>query len=133
MHSLQKRESIIQFKDKIEGAFQDEKGLNTNSLFKEKIENLVQGILTNDDDWEKFRFKLESVYPTFFNTLVSLNVDLSNTDIRHCAYIKIGLSTKEIASLLSIAPESVQKSRVRLKKKLHLDRNSDLLQYVKGI
>lgn len=133
MQSLQKRESIIQFKDKIEGVLNEEKSLTTNSLFKEKIENLAQGILTDGDDWEKFRFKLESVYPAFFNTLVSLNVDLSNTDIRHCAYIKIGLSTKEIASLLSIAPESVQKSRVRLKKKLQLDRNSDLLQYIKEI
>lgn len=56
--------------------------------------------------------------------------DLSQNDLRHCAYIRMGMSTKEIARLFNINPTSVQINRVRLKKKLKLGPAEDLIHYI---
>lgn len=55
---------------------------------------------------------------------------LTNHDLRHCSYIRMNLSTKEISRLLNINPTSVQKSRVRLKKKLNLGQDEDLYEFL---
>ena len=75
----------------------------------------------------------EEVHPRFFQALTQRTPGLSLTDIRHCAYIRLDLDTKEIARLLNIAPTSVQIARVRLKKKLELDRTQDLKEFIRSI
>ena len=50
-----------------------------------------------------------------------------------CAYIKMNMSTKEIANILNISDRSIQTSRYRLKKKLNLDPKIDLTTYIQAI
>ena len=51
---------------------------------------------------------------------------LSQTDLRLCVYIKLNLSTKEIAELMNIQPSSVEMARYRMRKKMDLDPSVDL-------
>ena len=51
---------------------------------------------------------------------------LSQTDLRMCVYIKLNLSTKEIAELMNISPRSVEMARYRLRKKLGLGPNDHI-------
>lgn len=93
----------------------------------------LQNSLTLDKDWDNFKQYFERVHPNFFEHLVQYYPNLSQTDHRHMAYMRIGLTTKEISRLLNITPESVQKSRGRLKKKLGLSREDDLFDFVRTI
>lgn len=129
LHSLHKKELMMQLKDKLET---NELKKNEDSQTK-KLNHLIENILNFEDDWKVFKDHFEAANVNFFKNLESLSADLTQTDLRHCAYIKIGLTTKEIAELLNITPESVQKSRVRLKKKMGLDREIDLKSYIKNI
>ena len=85
---------------------------------------------STEHQWDTFRLHFEKVYPEFFSTLRLEHPKLTQNDVRHCAYMRMQLSTKEIAQLLGINPTSVQISRVRLKKKLNLPSSSDLRDYI---
>ena len=100
---------------------------------KKVITNLQKMIRQNRriaDDWENFKSHFDQVHPTFFKELTERYPNLTQNEIRHCAYMKMRLNTKEIASLLNINPTSVQIARVRLKKKMELDKKVDLKTYV---
>ncbi|MBK8505824.1 MAG: hypothetical protein IPL46_28700 [Saprospiraceae bacterium] len=56
--------------------------------------------------------------------------NLTQNDLRHCAYIRMRLSTKEIAELMNVNPTSVQIARVRLKKKMGLPEEIDLRNHI---
>lgn len=86
-----------------------------------------------DDNWNKIKLHFEQVHPVFFNKLKSLSKELTVTDLKHCAYIKINLSAKEVASLLNVNAKSVRISRYRIKKKLHLSEEEDLAAYIMDI
>lgn len=129
MQSLRKIETITRFEEELESAF-NLGSKESLSAVEAKMQSFMKKMNASENDWDKFRFKLETTYPDFFNRLHQLNPDLTSTDIRHCAYMKIGLNTKEIGSLLNINPDSVQKSRVRLKKKLGLTTEIDMKTYI---
>lgn len=58
------------------------------------------------------------------------NNTLTKLDLKHCSYISIGLSTKEIASHLGVAPKSILMSRYRIKQKLGLGKDEGLDTYL---
>jgi tetratricopeptide (TPR) repeat protein len=84
-------------------------------------------------DWENFKVHFEQVHPDFFKNLKKEHNELTVNDLRHCAYIRMNLTTKEIAGLLHVSDRSVQTSRYRIKKKLELDKDIDLTHYIQGI
>jgi len=95
-----------------------------------EIKKLIRSSTNFENDWDDFKLHFENVHPDFFIHLGNLHPNLSQIDSRHCAYIRMKLSTKEIARLMGISPTSVQMSRVRLKKKMSLGKETDLRNYV---
>ena len=94
------------------------------------INSLIRASANVKNDWDTFRIHFEKVHPSFFKILVTKHPNLTQTDLRHAAYIRMKLSTKEIAGLLNISPTSVQMSRVRLKKKMELTKEVNLRNYI---
>ena len=84
-------------------------------------------------NWEDFTLHFEKVHPGFFVRLKGKNPSLANKDQRICAYIRLGLSTKEIAGLVNITPESAEIGRIRLRKKLGLDRLVNLASFLQEV
>ncbi len=125
---LQKQEIISELKYQLDQMRQTNKGL-PDHLIKE-LESTVKLDVNLDQEWKRFKVHFEKVHSSFFRSLKDQFPNLTETDLRHCAYIKIGLTTKEIATLLNITPASVQKSRVRLKKKLVLSKSDDLYHFI---
>jgi len=82
------------------------------------IQSILQTNLYLDDDWAKFKLHFEQVHPHFFEELQAKHPTLTKNEIRLYAYFHINLSTKEIASLLNIAPASVRRAKTRLFKKM---------------
>lgn len=99
----------------------------------EDIQRLVEHNLKADEEWKLFRIHFDKVHPLFFDKLRSHSDKLTENDLRMCAYIKIGLRIKEIASLNHISAESVKMNRYRLKKKLDLNNDDNLEDFIAKI
>jgi PAS domain S-box-containing protein len=95
------------------------------TLFKNELEI--------DRHWQIFKENFESLHSGFFKKLYAISTRLSQQDIKHCAFIKMNFETKEIASMFNVKPASVQMSRVRLKKKLGLNKDEDLIRFIHGL
>lgn len=96
-----------------------------------KLRKSIKGNLTLEENWKDFKLQFDQLHPDFFKRLMNLFPKLTQNDLRHCAYIKMRMSTKEIARMLNINPTSVQISRVRMKKKMDLDGYIDLQDYIR--
>ena len=84
-------------------------------------------------NWEDFKFHFEKVHQGFFSRLKGKYPGLTQKDQRLCAYIQLGLSTKDIAGLINITPESTEIGRIRLRKKLNLNRSDNLSVFLQNI
>lgn len=95
--------------------------------------NLLRNEPEIEKHWKIFEDNFASLHPDFFNKLHSIAPKLTQQDLKHCAFIKMKLDTKQIATLFNVKPSSVQMSRVRLKKKLHLKRSEDLFYFINSL
>jgi tetratricopeptide (TPR) repeat protein len=96
-----------------------------------KFNKLIDSSLDIEEDIDKFTAHFENVHPQFFQNLHKHAVQLlSALDLKYCAYIRMHLSTKEIANLLGIEPKSVRMAQYRLKKKLQLSEDEDLKEFL---
>ena len=83
-----------------------------------------------EDDWEQFEVAFNDVHKGYIDQLKSNYPELTSNELRHCALLKLGLSIKETANLLGIAPPSVKVSRNRIKKKLKLSTEESLPNFL---
>ena len=74
----------------------------------------------NDDDWNHFAIYFDQVHNNFLGTMKTKFPGLSSTDLKLCAYLRLNLTSKEIAQLLNISLKGVEISRYRVRKKLGL-------------
>lgn len=88
------------------------------------------GDLSIEKDWEIFCLKFENVYPHFFKNLRDTFTDISIREERLCAYLRINMTSKEIAQILNVTVAAVDKSRNRLRKKLSLPSDKNLVEFM---
>jgi DNA-binding NarL/FixJ family response regulator len=98
-----------------------------------KIAQIIQDNLNIDEEWDNFKMHFDKVHPYFFEKLKQWCSDLTEENLKMCAYFKIGMTTKQIAQLLHVIPRSVLISRYRLKKKLQLPEDKDLSDFIRGL
>jgi len=84
-----------------------------------KSNNNELDILTFFSDFEK-------VYPNFTTSLHKINPNITANELKLCALLRLNLSAKEVSKILNITPESVNKARYRLRKKIGLKPKEDL-------
>ena len=90
-----------------------------------KVEQLIKKInknLKKNDDWEFFEDAFNNADKGFFKEVKAKHPKLTNNDLRLCAFLRLNLSSKEIAPLLNISVHSVEIKRYRLRKKMNLSR-----------
>ncbi|MEO9571517.1 MAG: hypothetical protein ABJH82_02015 [Polaribacter sp.] len=109
----------------------DIKSLKTKETTTLKsIINQIDKVLESDDEWNTLKKHFNAVYDNFYDKLISRHPTITETELRHCMFIKLHLHTKEIAKILLIDPRSVQTGRYRIKKKMNLGENVDLRDYL---
>ncbi|GAB5400818.1 MAG: triple tyrosine motif-containing protein [Aureisphaera sp.] len=94
---------------------------------------LIDDSINTKEDWKFFEEAFNHADKDFFKKLKELHPDLTPNDLRLCVYLRLNLSSKEIAPLLNISPRSVEIKRYRLRKKLGLDRETNLNDYFIGL
>jgi tetratricopeptide (TPR) repeat protein len=102
---------------------------NTVKIAK-KIDEIIHQNLSIDDEWENFKMHFVKVHPHFFKKLKQHSSELTEENLRMCAYIKMRMTTKQIAQLLHVIPNSIITNRYRLKKKLQLADNEELDEFI---
>lgn len=96
----------------------------------EKVVKIIDQNLNNTDDWKLFQEAFNNADKNFLKKIKSKHSELTPNDLRLCAYLRLNLSSKEIAPLLNISPRSVEVKRYRLRKKMNLPHNTNLTNYI---
>lgn len=97
------------------------------------LNKLVENSYQVDREWEDFKKQFENVHANFFKILKDRCPELSNGDLKLCALLKLNMNMKEAAKVLGISPESVKTARYRLRKKLGLKQEENLIDYILNI
>lgn len=94
------------------------------------VVKIIDKNLNNTDDWKLFQEAFNNADKDFLKKMKSMHSDLTPNDLRLCAYLRLNLSSKEIAPLLNISPRSVEVKRYRLRKKMSLPHDANLTNYI---
>ena len=94
------------------------------------VVKLIDKNLNNTDDWKLFEEAFNNADKDFLKKMKEIHPKLTSNDLRLCAYLRLNLSSKEIAPLLNISHKSVEVKRYRLRKKMGLAHESSLTNYI---
>lgn len=135
--------NLVRKNDMLNAIDQAMEELLTNVRHDEPKSTITKGIsdirrqirqhMSDDDNWDKFQENFNIVYDNFMSNLMEQHPDLNKTDLRLCAYLRMGLSSKEMASLMNTSVRSIETARYRLRKKLQLDSGDNLVDYLLSI
>ena len=95
-----------------------------------KMERNISSLLSDQDSHDEFKRLFENIDPNFFKKLTRINPKLTTLDLKHCAYIKLNLDNYEISQLLNVEIKSIQMTRYRIRKKLNLQENQSLREFI---
>ncbi|BAV08354.1 hypothetical protein FLA_4390 [Filimonas lacunae] len=127
LESLQEKNDLIEkFKKEIESlhAMPDYR-----YMLKEKEEisdKLKKYTIVTEEHWNEFRHLFEKVQKGFFDSLKRKFPALTQSEVRLLALMKLNLSKKEMAEMLGVSPDTIKKTRQRIRKKVNLPEEMDL-------
>lgn len=103
-----------------------------NKKLERELNHLSQHITNKikGEAWEHFKSYFQNVHPQFFKNITNSFPDLTATELKLAAFIRLNLSAKEIASIIFISPESAKKARTRLRKKINLTPDDNITTFL---
>ena len=101
--------------------------------WKQKMRHLIDQNLSADEEWEIFEQNFAEVHEDFLERLKNIHPHLTGGEQRLAAYIRMDLSSKEIAPLMNISLRSVENKRYRLRKRLDLEHDDNLSSYLTNL
>jgi DNA-binding CsgD family transcriptional regulator len=131
MSIIRKNEFLMELKEII-----DKHKTELGSRYPDKYFNFlnkkIDENISNKDDWQVFENNFERAHEQFFEKMKTTYPQLTPGDLRLCAYLRMNLSSKEIAPLLGISFRGVENHRYRLRKKMNLDHDESLVNMING-
>lgn len=127
---LQKNKFLTNLKLQISDLVQKSSG---HPELKHQLSSFIKKInkeLSNEKHQEAFDSYFDDVHQDFISRLKEVYPDLSPKELRLCAYLRMNLTSKEIAPLMNISVRGLEISRYRLRKKLRLDHNVNLIDFI---
>lgn len=95
-----------------------------------KINKIIEDARSDERDWNIFEESFNEAHENFFKKLKADYPELVPNDLKLCAYLRMNMNSKEIASLLNITTRGVEIRRYRLRKKLSLPHNKNLTEFL---
>ncbi len=126
---IHKNSTLIMVKEELT-KIKGELGVRFPSKHFSRLVKSIDDDLSSENDWRMFEQSFSDVHGNFLQKLKVEYVDLTPADIQLCAYLKMNLSSKEVASLLNITIRGVEIRRYRLRKKLHLEHDKNLVEFI---
>jgi hypothetical protein len=128
LHNSHKNEILIAIKEDLENLPTDNPD-ESNKLIQKIISSIHQDIEL-DHNWNQFELHFDEVHENFLKRLKEKYPDLKPLYIKLCAYIRMRLSSKQMASLMNTSLASVEKNRYRLREKLKLEEGVKLTDFI---
>ncbi|MGD1843302.1 MAG: tetratricopeptide repeat protein, partial [Thermonemataceae bacterium] len=125
---IQKNEFLQMIRKQLNGLKKTE-----DKKTKQQVKRIIQAIdlkYNLEDDWAEFEHVFEQVHADFFGILQEAHPDLTPSEIRLCALIKLNLPSRNVATIMGISTNSLRMARYRLKKKLNLEKHTNLFSYL---
>ena len=126
----QRNQYLNVLKDSI---IKEEKNKTPAELISKNIKNDINRIIGSQKVFEDFENHFTKVYPEFLKELIKRYGQLSQTDLRLCAYIKMNQTKSEIALITGASSRTIESQRYRLSKKLNLTKQEDLSSLIISI
>lgn len=126
--NLNKNKILKKIRDKIV-KIQESSNVRSHESNYMDLRRLVEYYIT-DKESRIFKINFDKSHQEFYERLSKEYPGLTSKDLRLCAYLKMNLSSKEIAPLLGISPQSVDVNRHKLRKKLQLDPEDNLTNFL---
>ncbi|WP_169578105.1 helix-turn-helix and ligand-binding sensor domain-containing protein [Salinimicrobium xinjiangense] len=124
MSIIKKNEFLSNLKDELKGAGDPD---------VKKVIKTIDRELREEDNWKMFKEAFKNADKEFFDKIKAKHPELTSNDLRLCAYLRLNLSSKEIAPLVNISVKSVEIKRYRLRKKMNLPREVNLTDYIMNL
>ena len=129
MHLLNKNEFITGVKNQLHQIIRRNEYEEAQKQLQQITRDIERNI-SSDADWQQFQFHFDRVHGDFTQRFKTTFPALTPQEMKLSAYLRMNLSTKEVAQLLHISVRGVEISRYRLRKKLNLDRNQNLQEFI---
>jgi len=135
MNLIRKNEILLEIVDALNKTAEDiRKNAEQNSIISRlsRLEKNIRENIQSDDNWKKFEENFDLVYENYLKRLGDAYPELNVTDKKICAYIKMDLSSKDMAPLLNMTVRSIETNRYRIRQKLGLDRENNLSDFCRN-
>lgn len=129
MHLVQRGKVLAKIKDEL-AELGKSHNIQDNSPDIKRVMRLLNEVERNDADWDQFAIHFDHVHSNFLTILKEKFPDLTPNELKLCAYLKMNLSSKEMAQLMSITIRAVEVSRYRLRKKLKIASDVNLFDFL---
>ena len=129
MNIVYKNELLQKISDEI-GHLKDISGKKLPEEQLRKIQKVINEGMTDERDWNLFESSFNEAHESFFKKLKTTHPDLVPNDLKLCAYLRMNMNSKEMASLLNISLRGVEIRRYRLRKKLNLEHDKNLVEFL---
>ena len=107
---------------------------NIYTFSSDDIKEKIKVLLKNENRNDRFEKHFEDVYPGFFKSLIAISTsNLTQNDLRLCAYLKMNQGTDEIAQLTGVSVRTVESKKYRLKKKFNFNKDQTVTTFIHGI
>jgi len=129
MNLVNKNDVLMNIKSNIKALKRDLGPRFPNYYYRQLLKTINKDI-SSEDEWKSFEAHFDQIHQNFFKRLMEEYPELTQSDLKLCAYLRMNLSTKEIAPLLNISIRGVEARRYRLRKRLNLDHDANLVEFL---
>ena len=129
MNIVTKNELLQKLRDEI-SLLKDDQGNKLPEVRLRRIQKVIEEGLNDERDWNLFENSFNEAHENFFRKIKAGHPDLVPNDLKLCAYLRMSMSSKEIAALLNITLRGVEIRRYRLRKKLNLPHDKNLTEFL---
>jgi hypothetical protein len=129
MHIVRNVETIQKIKTSLITAIETVHDNEAKSQMRKVLRSLASEI-TLENNWEQFELHFNQIHQDFLVRLRKEYPELTHSDIKLISYLKLNLSSKEIAPLLNLTVRGVEASRYRIRKKMNLNPAINLTEFI---
>lgn len=129
MTLIKKNEILASLKEEI---MEQKRSLGSQypNKYYDRLIRMLDENLSSEDDWVIFQTNFDRIHENFFRNLRIKYPELTSNDLRFCAYLRLNLSSKDIANLMNISLKGVELGRYRIRKKIGLPSTKSLTEFM---
>lgn len=131
LHVIQSNQFLEELKTELEDMIRDDKRDQKKRL--QQIVTKINQSTSRDKHWKEFSSLFEQIHHTFFDNLKKYSEELTASDLRLVALIKMNLNSKDMATLFGISQDSLRVARYRLRKKLNIPQGENLSTFIQAL